>query len=722
MIRRTHVQGKANRDLSPISRQGQLAPRSFSAPEPSRDRLATRATERAPCCMSFADIDILPRIVIQPKLALGPAGSNLEGADLVQRESSSDLDRIPKERTDAPPNRTGMPHRLKWSIESLSGLDLSSVRVHYRSPKPAQLNALAYTQGREIHVAPGQERHLPHEAWHIVQQAQGRVRPTMQLREGVAVNDDRELEEDADRMGRKAETGVFAVAGKATQRVGECIQNKKMQPNLPDACIALLRPMWLKSADHAIQCQKHAFIGTMIHHAPPAENDQVIDEAIKVYYTENDVIASHRGEIKAKGAGSYEWGFNELTDKIVAMRAKAQLQPNDFPVIINANRMISPGEEKGPQEYVDEPNEVYAFSSVWGMNFKKPGERESSTYSEILNAWKQEADPSKNRARKTKKMEIQSGEATIGNKAIAFLRAFAKEKVKAKPNDAIPHRGLRNLFFQHPRFNEKLHELEVPSNFVHIMTLDSDVDLGVGEVLEEIKSLAEEHLASVKVPTSGLHITATDYVYKRDDLFYWLAGAMDKVGRKVMEKKGYDAYPAEPGLTISYSSTTKESAHEFLLSQPFGPEYSGDPREGRFKELVDSAQSVEGKNLRERWRKLLRHNRDPIYRTTAYVNVQESDSRMRGHDRMLKLIWEQYHKKEEISSDLIQALVSSDSYHSLAPDRNDKEKRNVQEQIVKEVTGILNDRIKHKNYPTKPDGLLILKAALIDALAAYMNK
>jgi hypothetical protein len=96
-----------------------------------------------------------------------------------------------------------MPDRLKWGIESLSGLDLSGVRVHYRSPKPAQIDALAFAQGRDIHVAPGQERHLPHEAWHLVQQAQGRVRPTMQLRGGVTINDDGGLEREADAIGEK---------------------------------------------------------------------------------------------------------------------------------------------------------------------------------------------------------------------------------------------------------------------------------------------------------------------------------------------------------------------------------------------------------------------------------------------------------------------------------------------------------------------------------------
>jgi Domain of unknown function (DUF4157) len=102
------------------------------------------------------------------------------------------------------PNRTGLPDNLKAGVETLSGFSLDDVRVHYNSAKPAQLNALAYAQGTQIHVAPGQEQHLPHEAWHIVQQKQGRVQPTMQLKQGIPVNDDAGLEREADIMGAKA--------------------------------------------------------------------------------------------------------------------------------------------------------------------------------------------------------------------------------------------------------------------------------------------------------------------------------------------------------------------------------------------------------------------------------------------------------------------------------------------------------------------------------------
>lgn len=108
--------------------------------------------------------------------------------------------------TQAAPRRndTGLPDNLKTGIESLSGISMDNVRVHYNSAKPAQLNAHAYAQGTNIHLAPGQERHLPHEAWHVVQQAQGRVQPTAQMKESTPINNDPALEDEADVMGGKA--------------------------------------------------------------------------------------------------------------------------------------------------------------------------------------------------------------------------------------------------------------------------------------------------------------------------------------------------------------------------------------------------------------------------------------------------------------------------------------------------------------------------------------
>ncbi len=123
--------------------------------------------------------------------------------DTAQREALPDEEEEPIQQK--PENKTGLPDDLKAGVEAASGFSMDDVRVHYNSPKPAQLQALAYAQGSEIHVGPGQEQHLPHEAWHVVQQKQGRVQPTMQM-QGVSVNDDEGLEREADVMGMKSVT------------------------------------------------------------------------------------------------------------------------------------------------------------------------------------------------------------------------------------------------------------------------------------------------------------------------------------------------------------------------------------------------------------------------------------------------------------------------------------------------------------------------------------
>lgn len=126
-------------------------------------------------------------------------------------------------------NNTGLPDNLKSGIENLSGYSMDDVKVHYNSDKPTQLNALAYAQGTDIHVAPGQEKHLPHEAWHVVQQKQGRVQPTIQM-QGVNVNDNEGLEREADNIGELAQKNINKNIKVIT----------KTFPNLHD----IIQPVW----------------------------------------------------------------------------------------------------------------------------------------------------------------------------------------------------------------------------------------------------------------------------------------------------------------------------------------------------------------------------------------------------------------------------------------------------------------------------------------------
>lgn len=144
---------------------------------------------------------------------------------IIQKKQLAALSRVVQKKS----NNTGLPDNLKNGVENLSGIAMDDVKVHYNSAKPAQLNALAYAQGTDIHVAPGQEKHLPHEAWHVVQQKQGRVKPTLQMKASVPVNDDKGLELEADIMGRKAlqlkarigNLRTASVSSDIAQRVGD---------------------------------------------------------------------------------------------------------------------------------------------------------------------------------------------------------------------------------------------------------------------------------------------------------------------------------------------------------------------------------------------------------------------------------------------------------------------------------------------------------------------
>ncbi|MEA2875394.1 MAG: hypothetical protein QOF14_590 [Hyphomicrobiales bacterium] len=190
---------------------------------PARGHAAEPAARRADDAHHDSDkrklaraLDRNPRIVAQTKLAeamdnsprvtaLRALSEAMNSRGPAQRKGAGERERSESTgESFAPKNETGLPDQLKSGVEALSGVSLDDVRVHYNSSQPARMNALAYAQGNDIHVAPGQERHLPHEAWHVVQQAQGRVKPTLQMK-GVAINDDSGLEREADVMGAKAE-------------------------------------------------------------------------------------------------------------------------------------------------------------------------------------------------------------------------------------------------------------------------------------------------------------------------------------------------------------------------------------------------------------------------------------------------------------------------------------------------------------------------------------
>src|SRR4051794_7634858 len=162
-----------------------------------------------------------------PKRAPHPARSPLSYILQLRAAKAARAERGPTAT-----NAAGLPAALKAGVERLSGIAMDDVRVHRDSAEPAKLGARAYAKGGDIHLGPGQERHLPHEAWHVVQQRQGRVAARTQLK-GVAIYDYPGLEREADAMGARAaseglrtdyEATMIADAGEAPVQRSVVIQ------------------------------------------------------------------------------------------------------------------------------------------------------------------------------------------------------------------------------------------------------------------------------------------------------------------------------------------------------------------------------------------------------------------------------------------------------------------------------------------------------------------
>ncbi|HEY9878109.1 MAG TPA: DUF4157 domain-containing protein [Leptolyngbyaceae cyanobacterium] len=136
-------------------------------------------------------------------------------------------------------SKTGnLPDTIQAKMENAFNADFSDVNVYENSASAKDLNAIAYTQGNEIHFAPGHspyssqgQEYLGHELSHVVQQRSGIVQTT-HTENGYAVNDDASLEAQADEEGRRAAKGE-AVRSETTagnQPVSSASVQKKSQP------------------------------------------------------------------------------------------------------------------------------------------------------------------------------------------------------------------------------------------------------------------------------------------------------------------------------------------------------------------------------------------------------------------------------------------------------------------------------------------------------------
>ena len=127
--------------------------------------------------------------------------------------SFGDISVLPRQSTPAG-GSAALPGPLRQKLERAFNTDFSDVRVHPNTPDADSLSALAFTQGRDIHFAPGQynpasqqgQKIIAHELAHVVQQWRGRV-PAPQSQD-VPINADPGLEAEADRVGTRAASGA----------------------------------------------------------------------------------------------------------------------------------------------------------------------------------------------------------------------------------------------------------------------------------------------------------------------------------------------------------------------------------------------------------------------------------------------------------------------------------------------------------------------------------
>jgi hypothetical protein len=114
-----------------------------------------------------------------------------------------------------PAKNDALPDQLQQSLETSFNHDFSNVHIQKDSERARELQALAFTEGEAIHFAPGQfnpgssagKNLIGHEFAHVVQQRSGVVQPTAIMGKGIALNDDRGLEAEADALGKKAVAG-----------------------------------------------------------------------------------------------------------------------------------------------------------------------------------------------------------------------------------------------------------------------------------------------------------------------------------------------------------------------------------------------------------------------------------------------------------------------------------------------------------------------------------
>ncbi len=105
-------------------------------------------------------------------------------SETTQKKDSADSSKNGNTKDNASSSKTGLPEDVQSKMEQSFGTSFNDVNVHANDKSANDLGALAYTQGKDIHFAPGQynpeskkgQELLGHELTHVVQQRERRVK------------------------------------------------------------------------------------------------------------------------------------------------------------------------------------------------------------------------------------------------------------------------------------------------------------------------------------------------------------------------------------------------------------------------------------------------------------------------------------------------------------------------------------------------------------------
>jgi ribosomal protein S18 acetylase RimI-like enzyme len=185
----------------------QRSPQPQSQHTAPRARLSLRRSAVLDAAARIAEPGFSPSTGFHPSLVQIPVQTAPEPAPTLQRSPTAQGGR-------------SIPAPVRQKMEQAFNTSFADVKVH-EGNHANSLGAIAYTQGSHIHFASGKynpdtssgQALLGHELAHVVQQRQGRVKPTGQVK-GLPLNDNPALEQEADRLGLKAAQSQTAVQRK----------------------------------------------------------------------------------------------------------------------------------------------------------------------------------------------------------------------------------------------------------------------------------------------------------------------------------------------------------------------------------------------------------------------------------------------------------------------------------------------------------------------------